>query len=339
MAQAKFHHITPDGGLKRYDSLDGCLKAGAAGGYVWLDYVDPSRQDLEPLVGALGIDPLSVEDCLDEDQVPKVENFDASTFILFNSYSYAGGKLLVDEVDLILGRGFLVTVRGRENRTGWSQEVLDSMMLSEPKNIKLGPEFLLHLLLDYVVDEKYKPIGALEAEIEAIEASLLKDTARFKLSRLTRLRNDLLALRKSLFHEREILVKICRRDSPFIGDKSIFHFRDIYDHLTKFFEEVEIYREILVSLAEIYLSLINNRMAHVSNVTNRSVRRLTVITTIFMPLSFLAGVGGMSEWTMMTGQQHWKLAYPAFLLAMVAVGVGTYLFLRRLEHDAEPDGG
>jgi len=108
-----------------------------------------------------------------------------------------------------------------------------------------------------------------------------------------------------------------------VSELAIYHFRDIYDHLAKFFEITEMNRDILTSLMEMYLSLINNRMARVANRTNSTVRRLTLITTIFMPLTLLAGIGGMSEWSMMTGPQNWRLAYPLFLLAMVVIGAST----------------
>ena len=145
------------------------------------------------------------------------------------------------------------------------------------------------------------------------------------------LRRALLAMRKSLFHEREILVKVCRRDSPFIGEKAIYHYRDIYDHLTKCFEIVEVYREMVTNAMEMYLSLINNRMARVSNRMNATVRRLTLITTIFMPLTLLAGVGGMSEWSMITGPDNWKVSYPLFLVGMAVIGLLSYRALRWLE--------
>ena len=97
---------------------------------------------------------------------------------------------------------------------------------------------------------------------------MLADAAAFRLEDLVHLRRALLALRKSLFNEREILVKICRKDSPFITEAAIYHFRDIYDHLTKFFEIAEMNRDILTSLMEMYLSLVNNRMAEVGNRMN-----------------------------------------------------------------------
>jgi magnesium transporter len=141
----------------------------------------------------------------------------------------------------------------------------------------------------------------------------------------------LLNLRKCLFHEREILVKICRKDCPFIQERAIYHYRDIYDHLTKFFEMTESYREVVASLMDMYLSMLNNQMTKVANETNKTVRRLTLITTIFMPLTLLAGIGGMSEWSMMTGPSNWRIAYPAFLLAMVVIGFTNYCLLKWFE--------
>jgi magnesium transporter len=148
----------------------------------------------------------------------------------------------------------------------------------------------------------------------------------------------LLTLRKSLFHEREILVKICRKDCQFIPEKAIFFYRDIYDHLAKFFELTESSRDIVTSLMEMYLSMLNNQMAISANDTNAIVRRLTFITTIFMPLTLLAGIGGMSEWSMMTGPENWKISYPAFIVAMGFLGVANYFFLKGFEKKRKKTG-
>jgi len=334
MSESRFFHVSPSGKLTRANTLTELWSSLRNGGYVWLDYCDPTQEQLSPLIERLGIHPLSVEDCLDEDQIPKIEDFPTNTFMLMNRYIYSGGALSVDEVDFMVGKDFVVTVSGHsgdhlrfydriEDVTGVGSEILGR-----------GPGFLLYAALNYVVDMKYAAIEALQDEIDAAEEAILKDPANFKPADLMRLRRDLLSLRKSLFHEREILVKICRRDSPFITEKAIFHFRDIYDHLAKFFELVEIYRETITSLLEIYLSMVNNQMAKVSNRTNIGVRRLTLITTIFMPLTLLAGIGGMSEWTMMTGETNWKIAYPAFLFGMAMVGTVSYFIIRWLDRKA-----
>jgi magnesium transporter len=189
----------------------------------------------------------------------------------------------------------------------------------------------MHIILDYIVDQKFLAIETIEDELDVTEETMLAKLSEFNPVELLRLRRDLLALRKSLFHEREILVRICRKDCPFISEKAIFHYRDIYDHLVKFFELTETYRDIITGLMDIYLSMTNNRMAKIANETNASVRRMTLIMTIFMPLTLLAGIGGMSEWSMMTGPENWKIAYPLFLLAMAILGIALYYLLRRFE--------
>jgi hypothetical protein len=120
-------------------------------------------------------------------------------------------------------------------------------------------------------------------------------------------------------------------DCPYIPEKAIFHFRDIYDHLAKFFELTETNREIVTSLMELYTSLLNNHMTKVSNETNASVRRLTLIATIFMPLTLLAGIGGMSEWTMITGPGNWKVAYPLFIVGMAVIAAINFILIRLIE--------
>jgi magnesium transporter len=189
----------------------------------------------------------------------------------------------------------------------------------------------MHVILDHVVDQKFLAIEALEDELDTQEETMLASVSNFNPAEMIRLRRDLLNLRKSLFHEREILVKICRKDCPFIPGKAIYHYRDIYDHLTKFFELTESYREIVTSLMDMYLSMLNNQMTKAANQTNKAVRRLTFITTIFMPLTLLAGIGGMSEWSMMTGPANWKISYPAFLLAIGIIGFVNYCVLKWLE--------
>ena len=331
MSEKRFFRVGLDGQLKRFLTLDELLSALQNGGYAWLDFFDPSKEDLMALVQPFGLHPLSVEDCLDEDQVPKIEDFPTNNFILLNGYNYRDGMLTLEEVDFILGKNFLVTVSGHQGGSLKFYEKVEEVVALDPAGVQQGPDYLLHVTLDYVVDHKFAAIEAVQDAIDTAEEEILQSPSAFSPETLMRLRRDLLTLRKSLFHEREILVKMCRRDLPYISEKAIYHFRDIYDHLAKYYEIVEIYREMITSLMEMYLSLINNRMAEVANRTNATVRRLTLITTVFMPLTLLAGIGGMSEWTMMTGQPHWRIAYPAFLLGMVVIGAFSYRLLKRAE--------
>jgi magnesium transporter len=323
-------------GLVRLPGLTEALevvKAGGAG-YAWLDFFNAPREDLEPLIEHLGLHPLSVEDCVNEDQIPKIDDLPTNTFILINACRYADGELTTEEVDFFIGKGFVISVHRNEQDQRVITPRIEELISLDLANVKKGPEFLLHVLVDYIVDRKFAAIESLNEDLESVEEDILKDPVRFNPERLLHLRRNLLLLRKSLFHEREVFVRICRRDSPFIGDKAIYNFRDIYDHLARFFETSEISREMIASHMEMYLSLVNNRMNVVANQTNRVMRRLTFITTIFMPLTLLAGIGGMSEWSMMTGPEHWKFTYPLFLFLMLVIASGNWALLRWVDRRA-----
>ena len=338
MTDARFYHIAKDGTLTQLASLENALEVMKGDGYIWLDYYQPKKEDLSLLIEPLGLHPLSIEYCVDENQIPKIDDYPRNTFILFNAFHYTQGTLSVTEVDAFLGRNFLVTVSSHNSHNQSLLRNIQRSVENESESAKHGPAFLLHIILDQVVDEKFLAIEALEEKLNEGEEMILSNLERFEPSALMHLRRDLLAVRKSLFHEREILVKICRKDSPFIPDKAIYHYRDIYDHLSKFFELTESYRDLVTSLMEMYLSMLNNQMTKVANETNIIVRRLTFITTIFMPLTLLAGIGWMSEWSMMTGSQNWRIAYPAFLLAMVVIGALNYFFIKWIEKNRSKKG-
>jgi magnesium transporter len=331
MSESWFYHFSQAGKLSRVATVDAALAEAKGGGFLWLHYCQPTKEELSNLIDPFGLHPLSIEDCFDENQIPKIEDFPRNAFILFNSFDYSNRRLSIGEIDLFIGANFLVTVSQRNSENRPPLDGIDHIVETNIESARHGPSFLMHVILDYVVDQKFLAIEALEDELDAVEGAMLADASSFNPAELIRFRRYLLSLRKSLFHEREILIKICRKDCPFIGEKAIFHYRDIYDHLARFFELTESYRDIVTSLMEMYLSMLNNQMTKAANETNVTVRRLTFITTIFMPLTLLAGIGGMSEWSMMTGPENWRIAYPAFLLAMVVVGFASYYLLNRLE--------
>ena len=335
MSESRFYHFAPGGHFYGVQSVEEAIASSREGGFIWLNFFNPSIQELHSLVDTMAVHPLSVEDCLDSSQVPKIEHFPGNTFIIFNAFSYKEKKLFIDEIDLFIGKNFLITVSGINSDGRKPLNGIIRIIENDPGLASSGPAFLMHVVLDYVVDEKLQAFEALEDELEEAEDEVLNNPAVFKPTELMRLKKYLVNLRKSLFHEREILVKICRMDCPFVTDKAIFHFRDIYDHLAKFFELTETNREIVTSLMELYTSLLNNQLTKSSNLTNDSVRRLTLITVIFMPLTLLAGIGGMSEWSMMTGPGNWKISYPIFLLGMLVIAGVNYGFIKWLEKRSE----
>ena len=332
MATSEFYHISTGGNLEKINTLAGALSAMKDEGYVWFNYRKASRDELSELIEPLGLHPLSLEDCTDENQVPKLDEFPNYAFIVFNALRYEQEELMSDEVDLFIGEKYLVTVSGYSETTRYPIDGIKAIMERNIAAVKRGPAWLMHIVLDYIVDQMAEAVEKAEADIDKAEEAILDSPATFDPAMLTYLRRNLLGLRKSLFHEREILVKISRNDCEWVPEKASVHYRDIFDHLSNFLEMTESHRDNVTSLMELFASMLNNQMARDSNQTNATVRRLTLITTIFMPLTLLAGIFGMSEWTVLTGgETNIRHSYPVFAVIMVVIGLANFLFIRWLE--------
>jgi magnesium transporter len=336
MGSASFYHILKTGRLDRVLSVSKALELKKQGGFIWLHYLEPVVEDFAPLIDQLGLHPLSVEDVFDTNQIPKIDDFPDNTFVLVNAFSHTGGVLSVQEINLFLGADFLVSVDRNDPDGKPYLDGIEEIVVREVGNAgKFGPAYVMHTILDVIVDRKFTALEVLEDDLSAAEDAVLDRSPGFSLRSLQTIRRSLVTVRKCLYHEREIFVKICRKDCPLIPEKAIFHYRDVYDHLTRFFELTETLRDIATSLMEIDISLRSNEMTRASNRTNASVRRLTFITTIFLPMTLLSGIGGMSEWSMMTGPSNWRIAYPLFLLAMVGIGSASYFLLKKIVKNDE----
>ena len=340
MKQPEAHYtiITPSGGFEEMPTLKEALAyTTSQNGYIWADYVDPTAELLAELMPALGIHPLSIEDCLNGDQLPKLDLFPNYSFLIFNTFEETPEELLSHELDLFIGENFVVTAGFRREDNQPLLTGLRELLERQREVVRQGPSYLLHQVLDKTVDDKLGVIENIEEALEANEDAILAEPLEFDYSSLMQSRRALQVIRRSLFHEREVVNKLIRRDSPFITEKALVYFRDIYDHLSKYYEVAETAREQVTDLMEIHLSLINNSMAETANRTNAIMRRLTLITTIFMPLTLIAGIGGMSEFTMMVGQKNWKIAYVVLLVVMAVIALINYRLLLRMERDANED--
>ena len=341
MNQPEAHYtvITPTGGSEEAPTLlEALAHATAQNGYVWVDYVDPTAELLTELMPDFSIHPLSIEDCLNGNQLPKLDLFPNYSFLIFNTFEETPEELLSHELDLFIGENFVVTAGFRREDNQPLLTGLRELLERQREVVKQGPSYLLHQVLDKTVDDKLSVIENIEEALEANEDAILAEPLEFDYSSLMQSRRALQVIRRSLFHEREVVNKLIRRDSPLIAEKALVYFRDVYDHLSKYYEVAETAREQVTDLMEIHLSLINNSMAETANRTNAIMRRLTLITTIFMPLTLIAGIGGMSEFTMMVGQENWKIAYVVLLVVMAVIALVNYLLLRRMERDANEDG-
>ena len=332
MSRSEFYHISTGGDLEKINTLEGAVSALNDDGFVWFNYTKASREKLSELATPLGLHPLSIEDCTDETQVPKMDEFPNYTFIVFNALWYDPEELVSDEVDFFIGKNFLVTVSGYSENTRYPIDGILPVIERNTPSVKRGPAWLMHVIIDYMVDQMADVVEKAEIDIDRAEEEILGSPSEFDPSQLTYLRRNLLGLRKSLFYEREILIKISRNDCEWVPEKATVHYRDIFDHISNFLEMTESNRDNVTSLMELYASMLNNKMARDSNQTNATVRRLTFITTIFMPLTLLAGVFGMSEWTAMTGgESNMTVAYSLFGAGIVLLGAASFLFIKWLD--------
>ena len=333
----RYFTITRSGTLHRAAGLTDALAFAGDEGYVWLDYIDPTAESLEELDSVLGIHPLSIEDCLNGDQLPKLDLFPTYSFMTFTAFEQSPDGLLGHELDVFISKRFLITASNRDADGPPILSALEASIVRDMDTVRLGPSYLLHQVVDTIVDRKLIAVEKIEEKLDDDEDAILKDASSYNLGSLMDSRRDLQLIRKSLFHERELVGKLVRKDSPFLAEKSLIYFRDVYDHLSKYYEIAENAREQVTNLMEIHLSLISNKMAEASNLTNAIMRRLTLITTIFMPLTLISGIGGMSEFTMIVGPANWRTGYLILFIAMVIIGFINYLLLLRMERRAARD--
>ena len=333
MTQVDYAHISPSGKITTTSSLDELKPLIADGGYLWLNYRCPTKDALSEAAQYFHLHHLSIEDCVDNNQVPKIEEYPGYVFTIFNAISYNEQQLTIDEVDIFTGSDYVITVSGYDLNSEDPVSDLHKVVTSSKEQLGQSPTTLMYTVIDFIVDQHYHAVETLDDELESSEDEMLSSPDMYDPSKMMRLRRTLAEIRKSLYHEREMLVKISRGDYADIADVELLHFRDVYDHLSKFLELVESYRDRLTTLMELFTSMQNNIMARSANTTNETMRRLTYITTIFMPLTLLSGIGGMSEFTMMTGPNNWRTAYAVMMFVMVVIALATYLLLRCINNE------
>ncbi|MBI3038732.1 hypothetical protein HYY75_06755, partial [bacterium] len=175
MSEAAFYHISQETGLKQISSIDEAIKKTGQGGYMWFDFDNPTIEQISPVIEPLGIHPLSIEDCFDDNQVPKIDLFPKHSFFLFNNYSYDKKLFSVDEIDFVLSSNYLLTVHGYKAADKDFFNKLRAYVVSgaSKSNLSSGPDFLMHLILDFIVDHKFDAIEMLQEELDEKEEIIL----------------------------------------------------------------------------------------------------------------------------------------------------------------------
>jgi len=266
------------------------------------------------------IHPLVLEDILNTDTRPKIEITDDYLFIVMKLMIFNPEQKILEteQVSFILGKGFLFSFSERTDEI--FNPVRDRITSQLGKIRKRGGDYLLYALMDIVVDNYFLALEKTEERIELLDDEVINNPDQSQIQSIYNLRNLLLTIRKSFWPSREIVNQLIKDDSDLLDENIEPYLRDLYDHTIHINETVEQQREITNSLMEIYLSMMSNKM-------NEVMKVLTVIATIFIPLTFIVGIYGMNFKYM--PELEWPWAYFAVWGIMIAVVVGMVVYFRR----------
>ncbi|MBU4357189.1 MAG: magnesium/cobalt transporter CorA [Proteobacteria bacterium] len=306
---------------RQLDAFTASQMAADPGEVTWINVTGITKaKDLEKLGECFKIHPLVLEDILEVGQRPKVEDYDEYLYIVLNSIQpVAGGEELVaEEISLILGPHYLLSFYSGDDDIYAS--IRERLLQAKGRIRKLGADYLAYALIDLVVDNYFVELEKFGGQMESLEDEVVARPSPQTLRDVHRFKNDMIMLRKSLWPLREVIARLERRESPLISENLGNYFRDVYDHTIIAIDTVETYRDILSGMLDIYLSSMSNRL-------NSIMKVLTIIATIFMPLTFITSLYGMNFKHM--PELQWEYGYFMVLGAVVVIALSMLEYFRR----------
>ena len=280
---------------------------------VWLDLQDPTDADVELLRTEFGFHELALEDVTTRQQRPKIERYDGYYFIVF----YALRRGHCEEINLFIGANYLVTIHDGE-----VPEIATTVERWRLNADRIGHDVAvpIYSLLDALVDGYFPVIDDIAEDVEDIESAMFGRTSDNHQQEIFSLKRELLNLRRILAPEREVLNTLIRRDEPVLGEETLPYFQDVYDHVIRVLDTVDLNRDQLSGLLDAHLAVVSNRL-------NGVMKRMTALATILMSVNLVASNYGMNFESM--PELHWPYGYAYALGLMIVVGVIlTYVFKR-----------
>jgi len=286
----------------------------------WVDLLSPVPAELELLRERFDFHPLTIEDCGHLDQRPKLEEYRTHLFLVTQGFSSKGDKvqeLELQELHAFLGDQYLVTVHETPIA---ALEKTWNRLANEPKVLERGVDFAYYLVADGIVDDNFPILDRIADELEELEDSVLAAPQRKDLQRIFDLKHHLVAMRKVLSPQRDVLGLLAKRGDGRVSERTAVYLRDVYDHLVRINESIEASRDLLGNALEAYLSAVGQR-------TNEIMKYLTIMSAVFLPLAFVVGFFGQNftdlpfveNWIhskpLMWGMAATCVALPAAMLA------------------------
>ncbi len=274
---------------------------------------------LERLGACYDIHPLVVEDIGNTEQRPKLEDYGRYLYLVLKMlYDGDDGEVVTEQISLVVGPNFVISLQ--ENGKDVFAPVRVRLRNRQSRLRSQGADYLAYSLLDAVVDHYFVILERLGAEIEEVEEDLVRNPTSEVLQSIHRLKREMIFLRKLVWPLREVISALERRESALIKETTLIYLKDVYDHTIQVIETLESYRDMVAGMLDTYLSSMSHRL-------NEVMKVLTIIATIFIPLTFLAGVYGMNFKHMPELDLPW--AYPALWAVMMVSALGMLAYFRR----------
>ena len=287
----------------------------------WIDVKGLHDTELIGKIGThFGLHPLVLEDILHTSQRPKMEDFESYIFVVLKMlyYSESNQEFTIEQVSFILGDNFVISFQ--EAAGDVFDPVRERIRIAKGRLRKHGSDYLLYALIDAIVDGYFVILEKIGEKTEALEEILIKDPPPETLGAIHHLRSEAIFLRKSVWPLRDVINDLKGGDPALITEPVTIFFRDVYDHTIQVIDTIETCRDLVSGMHDMYLSAVSNRM-------NEIMKVLTIIATIFIPLTFIAGIYGMNFENM--PELSWRWSYPVLWSVLIAVGAAMVMYFRK----------
>jgi len=306
---------------KHVSNIEECLKLKDTPTVTWIN-IDGLHdiELLEKLGKGFELHPLVLEDILSTGQRPKFEDYEKYVFIVLKmiSFSEENQSIEVEQVSLVMGPNFVISFQERVGDV--FEQVRDRIRNLKGRIRKMGADYLAYSIIDAVVDNYFVILEKSGEKIEAMEEEVVSRPREKTVQKIHSLKREMISLRKSIWPLRELIGGLQKSESSLINETTDIYLRDVYDHTIQIIDTIESFRDMVSGLLDVYLSSLSNRM-------NAVMKVLTIIATLFIPLTFVAGIYGMNFKYM--PELEWRWSYPIVWLVMISVAVVMLIYFRK----------
>ena len=306
---------------KEAETVEECFPFKDKPTVTWINIYDIHQVEVIAKIGAhFGIHPLILEDIMNTGQRPKMEDFEDYIFVVVKMIYYddKDNEIRAEQVSLLLGSNFVISFQEREGDV--FNPIGERIRKAKGRIRKMKADYLAYALVDTIVDHYFMVLEKLGEKIEGMEEELVTNPTPETLQTIHTLKRELIFLRKSVWPLREVISVLERGESSLIDESTGIYLRDVHDHTIQVVDTIETFRDMVSGMLDIYLSSISNKM-------NEVMKVLTIIATIFIPLTFVAGLYGMNFKHIPELEWHW--GYPISLSVMGAIGMSMVVYFRR----------